>query len=118
MHSNHRSIQDSTTTLPQPNGDRDYEQTFDAPGLKVGETRPYLSYRVNPADDRGVKLLIALNDKPVVDQTIDTGVSRTFNEIFDENVLKATGNKLTVTVPNTAPGSLEISDLFVVYSAS
>jgi hypothetical protein len=116
MPTNHRSIQDNTTTLPQPNGDRDFEKEFDAPGLN-GDTRPFLSYRVNPADDSGVRLQMELNGIEIVDQTIDTTVSRTFNEVFDEGVLRESGNTLRVFVPNDEPGSLEISDLIMVYPA-
>lgn len=117
MPTSHRSIQDSVTELPQPNGDRDFEQDFDAPGLN-GDTRPFLSYRVNPGDDSGVRLQIELNGTTVVDQTIDTTVSRTFNEIFDEGVLRARGNTLRVLVPNDEPGNLQISDLIMVYPAN
>lgn len=114
MPTSHRSIQDSTTTLPTSNGDRDFTQEFDAPGLN-GETRPFLSYRVTPPDDSGVRLQIELNGTEIVDQVIDTTVSRTFNEIFDEGVLQTSGNELRVFVPNDEPGSVTVSDLIMVY---
>ncbi len=116
MPSKHRSLQDSTTTLPASNGDRDFTLEFSATGLNR-DTRPYLSYRVNPADDSGVRLQMELNDVEIVDQTIDTTVSRTFNEIFDHGVLKELGNELRIFVPNDEPGRLDVSDLIVVFSA-
>ena len=121
MPSSHRSIQDSTTTLPLSDGDRDFEQEFDAPGLSSStstHTRPYLSYRVNPGDDSGVRVVMELNGTEIVDQTIDTTVSRTFNEIFDHGILQANGNELRVFVPDNEPGTVSVSDLVVVYTAT
>ena len=118
MTSNHRSLQDSTTTLPTSSGDRDFEIEFDAPGLSSTNSthaRPYLSYRVNPGDDSGVNVVIELNSTVVVDPTIDTTVSRQFNEIFDHGLLQATGNELRVFVPTNEPGTVSVSDLIVVY---
>lgn len=116
MPTNHLSLQDSTTTLPASNGDRDFTKEFDAPGLN-GFTRPFLSYRVNPFDDSGVRLQMELNGTSIVDQTIDTTISRSFNEIFDEGVLQESDNELRIFVPNDEPGSLEVSDLIMVYPA-
>lgn len=121
MPSSHRSIQGSSTTLPQSNGDRDIDHEFDAPGLSSSTSvhaRPYLSYRVNPGDDSGVKVIIEVNDTEVVNQTIDTTVSRQFDQIFDHGVLEASGNKLRVFVPDDEPGSVVVSDLVVVYTSA
>ena len=117
MPTSHRSIQDSTTTLPQSNGERDVEIDFDAPNLSSTTSthaRPYLSYRVNPGDDSGVRLVIELNDEEIVNQTIDTTVSRQFDEIFDHGILKVTGNELRIFVPNDEPGSVSVSDMIMV----
>jgi hypothetical protein len=119
--SSHRSIQDSTTTLPASNGDRDFEQAFDAPGLSSTTSthaRPYLSYRVNPGDDSGVRVVMELNGTEIVNQTIDTTVSRTFNEIFDHGILQASGNELRVFVPNDEPGTVQVQDLVMVYTSA
>lgn len=121
MPTTHRSVQDTTTTLPQPNGDRDFELEFDAPGLSSTTSthaRPYLSYRVNPGDDSGVRLVIELNGSSVVDQTIDTTVSRTFNEIFDHGILRANDNELRVLVPDDERGTASVSDFVVVYTSA
>jgi len=121
MPTSHRSIQDSTTTLPQTNGDRDFDQDFDAPGLSSStstHSRPFLSYRVNPGSDAGVRVVMELNGVSIVDQVIDTTVSRTFNEIFDHGVLRTTGNELRVFVPDSEPGSVTVSDLVMVYTAA
>lgn len=122
MTSNHRSLQTGTTTLPTSSGDRDFEIDFDAPGLSSTNSthaRPYLSYRVNPGSDAGVRVVIELgqgqNLTEIVDQTIDTTVSRQFNEIFDHGLLRASGNTLRVFVPTNEPGSVSVSDLIVVY---
>lgn len=118
MTTNHRSLQDSTTTLPTSSGDRDFEIDFDAPGLSSTNSthaRPYLSYRVNPGSDAGVHVLMELNNTTIVDQTIDTTVSRQFDEIFDHGVLETNDNTLRVFVPNNEPGSVTVSDLIMVY---
>ena len=119
MTTNHRSLQDSSTVLPTSSGDRDFEIDFDAPGLSTTTSthaRPYLSYRVNPGSDAGVHVVMELNDTEIVDQTIDTTVSRQFDEIFDHGLLKANDNTLRVFVPNNEPGSVTVSDIIVVYA--
>ena len=113
----HLSIQDSVSTLPASNGDRDYEQEFDAPGL-TGGPRPYLLYKANPASGRSVQLQMQLNGVTIVNQSLDTDVSRSFHEIFDEGVLRAQDNTLRVLVPNSDPGSVEVSDLVLVYATA
>ena len=73
---------------------------------------------MNPGSDAGVRVQIELNGTEIVDQTIDTTVSRTFNEIFDHGVLVGTDNKLRIFVPNNEPGSVTVSDLVMVYTAA
>jgi hypothetical protein len=116
MPTNHRSIQDSDTSLPQSNGDRDFTQEFTAPGLNQN-TRPFLSYRVNPASDTAVRLQMELNGTEIVDQTLQSTVSRQLNEIFDHGVLVEGNNVLRVFVPNTDPGRVTVSDIILFYSA-
>ena len=121
MTTNHRSLQTSSITLPTSSGDRDFEIDFDTPNLSTTTSthaRPFLSYRVNPGSDAGVHVLVELNGTEIVDQTIDTTVSRQFDEIFDHGVLRSgTGgaNTLRVFVPNNEPGSVTVSDLIMVY---
>ena len=119
--SNHRSLQDSTTRVPSSSGDRDFEITFDAPGLSSTTSthaRPYLSYRVAPLGASGTQLVIELNQTEIVNLSYNTTVNRTMTEIFDHGVLRATGNQLRVFVPNGEPGSVDISDLVLTYSVA
>lgn len=117
MPTNHISIQDNTTTLPQPvGGDRDFQKNFDAPGVN-GRNRPFLAYQVDPFGTTNVRLEIDLNGTPIVGETFNSGQDRSLNAIFDVGVLQETGNILTVTVPNTEPGTLEIRSLIMFYSA-
>jgi len=122
MSSNHRSLQDGTTTLPTSSGDRDFEITFDVPGLSSStfvHTRPYLSYRVAPVGSSGTRLVMELNGTEIVDLSYNTTVNRTMTEIFDHGVLRAgTGgvNTLRVFVPDDEPGSAQICELIVTYT--
>jgi hypothetical protein len=120
MTSNHRSLQTSSTTLPTSTGDRAHEIEFDAPNLSSTTSthaRPYLSYRVNPGSET-VRVQVLLNDVEIADQTIDSTVSRQFNEIFDHGVLEAADNTLRFFVPNNEPGSVTISDVIAVYTGA
>lgn len=120
MPTNHLAIQARTTLLPVPvTGDIDFQQNFDLPDVNVAAD-PFLSYRVNPTDATRVQLQIDLNGRLIVDEIFTSGVSRSFNEIFDASVLMPVGNILTVTRQNGAinPGSFEISNLIMVYSAN
>jgi len=115
MPTNHISIEDSTHTLPDPdNGDIDFTQQFNAPGLNRN-ARPFLSYRVNPSG-QSVSLHIDLTGTRIVDETFNTDPVRSLNEIFDHGVLLEQGNILTVT-RQAGPGSLGISDIIICYSA-
>jgi hypothetical protein len=119
MTSAHRSIWDSTFTLPDSSGDRDNEFNFDAPGLSSAtatHARPYFSYRVNPVGNVDVHVQVELNGTLIVDQTIDSTVSRTFNEIVGHGILRSRNNELRVFVPNNEPGSVIVSDLIMVYT--
>jgi hypothetical protein len=112
MPTNHVSIQDSKSILP--NGiDNDFTKTFDAPGLNTA-TRPYLSYRVLPVGG-AVTLQMDLNGDNVVDETFQTGVARTLNEIVDNGIALETGNQLVVR-RQAGPGTLEVQDFIFTYS--
>ena len=115
MATRHLSIQDSTTHLPQSNGDVDYEQVFTAPELNL-DTRPFLSYRVTPSGPP-VTLQIDLNGTQIVSETFQTTQSRVLNEIFDLNILLAQGNNTLVVRRQAGPGSFAISDLIMMYPA-
>jgi hypothetical protein len=116
----HVSIEDSTHELPANNGDIDFDQVFDAPGVNSAN-RPFLSYRVNPDGDQ-VSLQITLNATDtvpgtvIVNETFDPGPARSLNEVFDSGLLREQDNTLTVS-RSAGPGSLRISDLIMVYSA-
>jgi hypothetical protein len=75
----HRIIRTEVTRLPKENGDRDFSEDFDAPGVASGgaATRQFLSYWVKPGEQDLVRLEISINDTNVVDQTLSDPVSRT-----------------------------------------
>ena len=121
MTSKHRSLKDSSTRLPTSSGDRDFEIEFNAPSLTDNDSlhgRPYVSYRANPSGTAGVRLQMELNGEEIVDQTLTTDTSRNLVEIFDHGILRNQGNTLRVLVPNDEPGSIEVSDVMVVYTAA
>lgn len=114
MATRHLSIQDSTTHLPESNGNIDYEQVFTAPELNL-DTRPFLSYRVTPSGPP-VTLQIDLNGTQIVNETFQSTQSRVLNEIFDTNVLLEGENTLVVR-RQAGPGSVAISELIMMYPA-
>jgi hypothetical protein len=112
MPTNHVSIQDSTTHLPD-GLDNDITKTFDAPGLNT-DTRPFLSYKVEPTGS--VTLQMELNGTLVVDTTFGSDVTRSLNEIIDNGTAVEADNELVIR-RQAGPGSVEVSDLIFVYSA-
>ena len=121
MTSKHRSLQTSSTTLPTSNGDRDFELEFNAPNLTGNDNihgRPYVSYRANPNSDAGVRLQMELNEVEILDQRLSTDASRNLVEIFDHGILRNQDNTLRVFVPDDEPGSIEVSDILVVYTTT
>ena len=113
MPTNHVSIQDSTTHLPD-GLDNDVTKTFDAPGLN-SHTRPFLSYKVSP-DGGNVTLQMDLNGTTIVDSTFGNDVTRSLNEIIDNGTALEADNELVIR-RQAGPGSVEVSDLIFVYSA-
>lgn len=62
-----------------------------------------------------VELQIDLNGTVIVNETFQSGTTRSINEIFDTSVLNTGSNDLVVSrVGNT--GSIVISDLILCYS--
>jgi len=113
MPTNHVSIQDSTTHLPD-GLDNDVTKTFDAPGLNTA-TRPFLSYRVQP-DGGSVTLQMDLNGNRIVDTTFGNDVSRSLNEIIDNGFAVEADNELVIR-RQAGPGTVDVSDIIFVYSA-
>ena len=52
-----------------------------------------------------------------MDQTLHDRLSRTFNEVFELDILEDEGNELRVFVPDDEPGSATISNIIVFYTA-
>lgn len=112
MSTNHLSIEDSEHTLPD-GGVNFFAQSFTAPGHDGG-SRPFLSFRVTPTVVP-VELQIDLNGTVIVNETFQSGTTRSINEIFDTSDLNTGSNDLVVSrVGNT--GSIVISDLILCYS--
>jgi len=113
MPTNHVSIQDSTTHLPD-GLDNDVTKTFDAPGLN-NNARPFLSYKVSP-DGGNVTLQMDLNGTNIVDTTFGNETTRSLNEIIDNGTAVETDNELVIR-RQAGPGTLDVSDIIFVYSA-
>jgi hypothetical protein len=113
MPTNHVSIQDSTTHLPD-GLDNDVTKTFDAPGLNT-DTRPFLSYRVQP-DGGSVTLQMDLNGNRIVDTTFGNDILRSLNEVIDNGFAVEADNELVIR-RQAGPGSVDVSDIIFVYSA-
>ena len=78
---------------------------------------PFLSYRVKPIGEGPVRVTFTLNGERVVDQTLHDRLSRTFNEVFELDILEDEGDELRVFVPDDEPGSATISNIIVFYTA-
>ena len=113
MPSNHVSLQDTTTHLPD-GLNNDFTKTFDAPGLNTA-TRPYVSYRVTPSGG-AVTLQMDLNGTLVVNETFQSGTSRSLDEIIDNGTALEQDNELVIR-RQAGPGVFDVSDLIFTYSA-
>lgn len=113
MPTNHVSIQDSTTHLPD-GLDNDVTKTFDAPGLNT-DSRPFLSYRVQPGGG-SVTLQMDLNGNRIVDTTFGNDILRSLNEVIDNGFAVEADNELVIR-RQAGPGSVDVSDIIFVYSA-
>ena len=108
-------IQDGSVTLPTAGGDIDLTfPSFNAPAVDVG-SRSILGFRVNPSGT--VTLRLTLNGTDVLIQTFDTDPQRSWHEIVEANLLKASSNTLTVT-RTAGPGSVSVSDFFLMFQAN
>jgi hypothetical protein len=79
-----------------------------------------LFFRVDPVDVP-VRLVILMNDKDVLSQTFDTTQQRTWHEVIGPNVLKPSGNTLSVAVlaePDVPVGRVALSDIVVMFQAN
>ena len=112
MPTNHKSIQDSTTHLPD-GLQNSYEQDFEVSGLN-SDTRPVLAYRLSPTNPP-VTLQIDLNGTMIVNETFQTTASRTFLEIVEDGVANDGENTLTMR-RQAGPGTFAISDIVLLYS--
>lgn len=122
MSSTHRSMQQGDLLFPSSTGDRDFSVEFATPGLTDDfrrDRRPYISYQADPSSDERVRVEMSINQTPVVAQTFLSPQSRTMTQIFEHGVLNETSpNELIVTVPNSEPGSVTVSQIVLVYSES
>jgi hypothetical protein len=112
MPTNHKSIQDSSTHLPD-GIQNSYEQDFELPGLNT-DTRPVLAYRLSPTNPP-VTLEIDLNGTTVVTETFQSTASRTLLEIVEDGVANDGANTLTMR-RQAGPGTFAISDIVLLYS--
>jgi hypothetical protein len=51
-----------------------------------------------------------------MDRTFDTNPHRSWNEIVGPNILMETGNEVTVAL--IGPGSIQVSDIVLLYQAN
>jgi len=108
-------IQDTSVTLPKDNGDIDHDfPAFTATDVSAG-SRSVLMFRVNP--DGNATLEVTLNGTSVLTQAFDTEPQRSWHEVIEANLLKETGNVLTVS-RTSGSGSLTVSDLVLMFQAT
>jgi hypothetical protein len=112
------TLQNSTTTLAYPTGDRDYTAAeFDAPAVNLG-ARGVLMFRVVPTvGDGSVRLKWTLNGTVVSDITYRSDMGRTWHEIFDANVLQLQENELKAEL-TAGNGSVSVSDITLFFQAN
>ena len=110
-------LQDGGITL-EIGVDIDSTFGFDAPGVDPGHPS-VLSFDANPslANGEDVSLEWSLNSEVVLTQTFGTGEPRAWQEVVGKNLLKASGNKLTVRLTDTdGNGEIGISDAVIMYT--
>jgi hypothetical protein len=91
---------------------------FDAPGVDA-KRQSVLIFNANPslANGEDVSLEWKLNNEAVLVQTFGTGEPRAWQEVVGKNLLKASGNKLTVRLTDTDNnGQIGISDAVIMYT--
>jgi hypothetical protein len=107
-------ITDGFVTLPKANGDIDQDFTFDAPAVSIG-SRSVLAFRVNP--DINTELKMELNGQRILEQPFDANPQRSWHEVLPANLLKASGNTLTVS-RSGGSGKVTVSNLVLFFQAT
>lgn len=111
MPSNYTVITDGPVELPKADGDIDTDLTFDAPRIASGR-KPVLFLKADPAKD-GATVTVSINGVHV--RTLHLkDVHRTFHEVVAANVVKPTGNTLTLKVDRDK-GAVAVADVVLLY---
>jgi hypothetical protein len=111
MPSNYTVITDGPVELPRPDGDIDTDLAFDAPKIN-GVKRPVLFFKADPSQD-AVTLTVSINGVIVRSVSLKN-VNRTFHEVVAANVVKPSGNTLTLKVDDN-DGVMRVADVVLLY---
>jgi hypothetical protein len=98
--------------------DTDHSFGFDAPGVDV-KRESVLSFDANPslANGEDVSLEWSLNGEDFLVQTFGTGEPRVWQEVVGKNLLKTSGNRMTVRLTDKDKnGEIGISDVVLHYT--
>jgi hypothetical protein len=107
------TFSDSDITLPRSNGDIDTDVPFSTPGVDVTKNG-VLSLQVNPTSGTPT-LEVKINGTIVLTSTYANNVKRVVQENFGQSILR-TNNTLTLKV--TGNGSIDTSDIHVLFKAA
>ena len=104
-------------TLPGPTGS-DIRQfaLISAPDFDE-RSWAILAFRVNPKGTNEITLGVRINGTEVLRQIFNTNPQRSWHEIIRPGVLRATENTLTMSAWSPASGSIDVSDVFLLYQA-
>jgi hypothetical protein len=107
---------DEGFTLPSSNllNDRHFLD-IDFPDVDTDD-RSVLLFRVRPLDDEPKRLLVDINSTNFVNIEFASTAHRSWHEIVGPNILMETDNEVTVAL--IGPGSIQISDIVLLYQAN
>ncbi len=111
MPSNYVVITDGPVALPGAGDDVDIDLTFDAPGVRA-DRKPVLFFKADPSQD-GVSLTLSINGVKVRRVSLQD-VNRTFHEAVSKNVVKPSGNTLTLKIDDD-DGRINVADVVLLY---
>ncbi len=111
----YNAFSDGIRSLPNANGDIDFDLEFDAPSVDAG-ARSVLAFLVQPIGP--ATLEVTLNGTIILQQDFDgEPQKKSYHELIDPNLLLALNNRLTLT-KTAGSGRLRLSDFVVFFQAN